>query len=299
MHQIEILPGNKRFVRVRRADPLGGRTEFRFLDLVMGRPGFALDQRPGIGFVGKDAENRRRGPPAILSVRVVVPGMGKAAPLLVGQRREDAEAVQLTGDLCRAHAAQPHPEDILYHRSGVGIGDQFVPVFLRFQVSVHRERSDEIPVPALHVEGGPGLDGDIPAVGFVHDVLDGDREVVAALFAGGVDVVRDGDEADAVGRENPAQIPPGLDVLPPQPGQILDDDAVDLSGSDVVHHILVGGTVEEETGVPVVHFFLDQRDIRIPGDEILDDPALIAHAVALGRAVVGVGEADIGRRFVL
>ena len=57
-------------------------------------------------------------------------------------------------------------------------------------------------------------------LGFVHNVLDRYGQIIAAVV-GGVDAVGDGDETHPVGREYPAQIPAGFNVLAPQPGEVF------------------------------------------------------------------------------
>ena len=115
---------------------------------------------------------------------------------------------------------------------------------------------------------------------------------------GGVDVVRDGDKPDAIGREHPAEIPACLNILPPQPGQVLDNDAVDFSVCNVLHHLFERRTVKEDTAVPIVDFLRYNFDFRIFLNEILDQSALVGYAVALAAVIVGVREPDLCGCFV-
>ena len=218
---------------------------------------------------------------------------------LVGQRRENPKAVQLVCDPQSAGAFQPHLEDILDNTGSIGIGDQQIFVILGLHVAVHRKGSHEIPVPALHIQRGSGLDGNIPAVGFVHNVLDRNRQIIAAAFLGCVDVVGDGNEPHTVGREHPAEVAPGFDVLTPQPGEVFDNDAVDFPVGDILHHLFEGRAVKDNAAVAIVNFVGHNLNVGVTLNEILNELALVGYAVALTGAIICVRQADIGGCFVL
>ena len=214
LHQLKILTGDQCFVGIRDTHPLGGRALLHLLDLIVWRTLFALHQCSGIGFVLQDADDGGCRPLAVGLVRIALFRIGQAVVLLVCQRRENAKPVQLRCDLGGACALQPHTEDVADNAGGVGVRDEQILVVLGFHVAVHRERADEIAIAPLHVQRRTGLDGNVPAVGFIHNVLDRYGQIIAAVV-GGVDAVGDSDEAHPVGREYPAQIPASFDVLAP------------------------------------------------------------------------------------
>ena len=218
---------------------------------------------------------------------------------LIGQRRENPKAVQLVCDPQSAGAFQPHLKDVLDNTGSIGIGDQKIFVVLGLHVAVHRKGSNEISVPALYIQGGTGLYGNIPAVGFVHNVLDRNRQIIAAAFLGCVDVVGNGNEPHTVGREYPAKVAPGFDVLTPQPGEVFDNDAVDFPVGHILHHFLKGGAVKDDSAVAIVYFVGHNLNVGVALNEVFNELALVGYAVALTGAIIGVRQADIGSCFVL
>ena len=115
---------------------------------------------------------------------------------------------------------------------------------------------------------------------------------------GGVDAVGDGDEAYPVGREYPAQIPAGFNVLAPQPGKVFDNHAVDAAIGDVLHHFLEGRAVKDNAAVSIVDLFGNDLNIRVALYKVFNELALIGNAVALAGMIVGIGQADISGGFV-
>ena len=115
---------------------------------------------------------------------------------------------------------------------------------------------------------------------------------------GGVDAVGDGDEANPVGREYPAQIPAGFDVLTPQPGEVFYDDTVDVAVGDILHHFLECRAVKDDTAITIVDLFGNDLNIRIAFHKGFNKLALVGNAVALAGMIVGVGQADVRSCFV-
>ena len=84
--------------------------------------------------------------------------------------------------------------------------------------------------------------GDISGVLFVKNIFYGQQQVVGFLQA--VNVVSDGDEADIVDGKIALQVFPSVNVIPSEPGQVLDDDAVYKPGFNIFCHVLEGWTGE-------------------------------------------------------
>ena len=190
-------------------------------------------------------------------------------------------------------------EDILDHTGGIGVGDQQILVVLGLHVAVHSKGSNEISVPALYIQGGTGLYGNVPAVGFVHDIFDRNRQVIAAAFLGCVDVVGDGDESHTISRKHFAEVTACFDVLTAQSGEVFDNDAVDFPIGDILHHFLKGGAVKDDAAVAIVHLEGHNLNIGIALNEILNELALVGNAVALTGAVICIRQTDVGSCFVL
>ena len=66
-------------------------------------------------------------------------------------------------------------------------------------------------------------------------------------------MVRYGDEADAFFGEIPFQIPPALDIIPAEAGQVLDDDAGDFPLLDIGKHPHKSRPMKGKTRISVVN----------------------------------------------
>lgn len=80
-------------------------------------------------------------------------------------------------------------------------------------------------------------------------LLEGEQQVIGVFSA--VDVVVDGDEPAPVLREPSLQIVAGVDVVPAEAGQVLDQDTVNASGLNILDHPLEAGAVKIGAGVAV------------------------------------------------
>ena len=119
------------------------------------------------------------------------------------------------------------------------------------------------------------------AVGIVNQVLHGDIQIIPGVLVSCVNVVIYSDEPDAVGRKDPAQVAPGLNVLTPQAGQVLDDNAVDLTIHDVLHHLLERRTVKQDAAEPIVYLLGYQLNVWMVFHIVLNELFLVGNAVAL------------------
>ena len=119
------------------------------------------------------------------------------------------------------------------------------------------------------------------------------EQIVTPL--GAVHMVAHGDEADPLGGKDPLQVAPHLDVIPPEAGQVLDQDAVDLPRLEVRLQPPEGGAVKIGPGVAVVLVEVHQMQLRVGLYVLLQQLALVGDAVALRLVAVLPGEAQIAR----
>lgn len=110
---------------------------------------------------------------------------------------------------------------------------------------------------------------------------------------GGVDVIRDGNKADPISWEYPAQVASGFNVLSSQAGEVLYNDTVDLAIGDVLHHFLKRRTVKNDTAVTIVDFFGYDLDVRVSFNEVLNQLPLVGNAVALAGAIICVRQTNV------
>ena len=150
-----------------------------------------------------------------------------------------------------------------------------------FQVSITGKGAEKFSRLALDTELRPQLLGKAAAVCLVHDVLDGDGNIIAQRRVFTVQIVIDRDEPDAHIRENAFQILAGFDILTAKAGQVFYDDAVCFLFTDSVHDAPEAGTVIVGAGVTVVYLLANQRDLRVVLYELADQLALVVDTLAL------------------
>ena len=171
LHQVKIIPINNGFVSIFHANPLGGRAALHLFQFEVLRTLSALDQRTGISFILQDPGDGIGRPPAILPVCIAFLGMGKAIILFICQRRERTQPVQLICDGVGAESFQAHPENAPHHLGSIFVYYKKIMVIFGFTIAVNRESSNEIPILTLSFQGTSRLNGNIPCIGFIHNVL--------------------------------------------------------------------------------------------------------------------------------
>ncbi len=266
------------------------------LDLVAlgARP--ALDHVAGVDLVFQDTAHGGVGPEPVADLAGGVPVAQAQLPLVQGGVG-DAHLVEPFRNADDAHALQEPLEDAADHFGGSRVHHQMVAVVRVLAVAVGGEGADELPLAPFPVQGGADLVGDIPAVLIVHHVFKGYEGVVdggGVLHA--VDVVHHGDKTDVEQGEDHLQILADQDVVPAQPGQVLDDDAVDCAAFDVVHHPLEIRAVEVRPGPAVVDIRARQADIAAAVHVFAGDILLCGDAVAFLFIAVLSGDTQISRR---
>ena len=171
LHQVKIIPINNGFVSIFHANPLGGRAALHLFQFEVLRTLSALNQRTGISFILQYPGDGIGRPPAILPVCIAFLGMGKAIILFICQRRERTQPVQLIRDGVGAESFQAHPENAPHHLGSIFVYYKKIMVIFGFTIAVNRESSNEIPILTLSFQGTSRFDGNIPCVGFIHNVL--------------------------------------------------------------------------------------------------------------------------------
>ena len=171
LHQVKIIPINNGFVSIFHANPLGGRAALHLFQFEVLRTLSALNQRTGISFILQDPGDGIGRPPAILPVCIAFLGMGKAIILFICQGRECTQPVQLISDGVGAESFQAHPENAPHHLGSIFVYYKKIMVIFGFTIAVNRESSNEIPILTLSFQGTSRFDGNIPCIGFIHNVL--------------------------------------------------------------------------------------------------------------------------------
>ena len=106
--------------------------------------------------------------------------------------------IQSGGDILRAHALQLPRKDVPHDVRSVFVCHQTVFVCFVFQIAVYGKRADVLAALALDLKLGADFHGNIPAVGFVYEILEWNDKLVRSVFpAKAVVVIVDGDEPHA------------------------------------------------------------------------------------------------------
>ena len=104
---------------------------------------------------------------------------------------------------------------------------------------------------AFHFERGFDLLGGVPSVKFVTEIAD--RGHVKFRLYRRVHVVVDGDEPHIVLHKYDVRIHPHLQIVPAQPGHILDNDRPHLAGFNHLLHLAETRPVEVGSAPSVIH----------------------------------------------
>ena len=111
-----------------------------------------------------------------------------------------------------------------------------------------------------------------------------------------VDRVSHRNDAHTVLREIAFQIASGFQIIPPQTGQILDENEIDAAPRDFAQHFLELRSVEGRPGNTVICIFRHDRP-ALPQGVVVQQSALIGDALALsGTAGIIAAETKIQRR---
>ena len=146
-------------------------------------------------------------------------------------------------------------------------------------VAIDSESPDKIAAAPLHIQGAPGLNGNIPAVRLIHYVFYGNGQIVARVIQG-VHIIVDRNKAYPIGRKYPAHIAPCFNVLTSQPGQVLDNDTVGFAFLDKFHHFLKCWPVKKDSAVTVVNLFVHNLNLRVLDDIVITQFSLVRNTVA-------------------
>ena len=283
-HPVKLFPGNDRFVGIvgHNLSFLGDASPL----LCFAVDGFRLQahQGPGVHRIVQDLAHRGRTPCIQIHIpHTAVPREAFIAFLeFVYRRRHDLLSLQFPGYGHVSQAALRHREDPCHHAGGLWIGHKAVFVVGRLAVAIGWLRADKQPLAGPLAFGSADLGGYIPGVHIVQDVLE--RGDIVVLL-GTVEVVGDGNVADALLRKVHLGVVAGHDVVSAQTGQILCDDHVDVSAFDIGNQPLEAGTVKIQAGIAVVHIeIVDRKAVGFA--IILQDCPLCSNTDALSALVV-------------
>ena len=150
-------------------------------------------------------------------------------------------------------------------------------------VAIYGESGQAFPIPPLDRKLALDLNGNIPAVAVVYEIFNRQHNIpLSGIGRKTVIVIGKRDKSHSKGRKYPFQISPGLDVIPPETGQVFHNDAIHPARLNVSHHPFKFWSVEIAAGIIVIRIAVKEFHIHLPFDKRADQLSLTADAVALG-----------------
>ncbi len=195
--------------------------------------------------------------------------------------RCDPHFIQVADDTVQRHMPMRPLKNLPYDRGGIFIDQQFMAVVRVFAVAVGRPCADIIAV----FHGLPCLGLDLPAnvqcVSLVYHIFQGKHNTaVEAAGVCRVKLVRDRNKTDVVGMEILFDIITGINGIPSQPGEVLDNHTVNMARLDIRKHLLETGAVEVRARRPIVDIGIIDNEIRFVRKEIIQHQLLVFHRTA-------------------
>ena len=195
--------------------------------------------------------------------------------------RCDPHFIQVADDTVQRHMLMRPLKNLPHNRGGIFIDQKFMAVVRVFAVAVGRPCADIIAV----FHGLPCLGLDLPAnvqcVSLVYHIFQGKHNTaVEAAGVCRVKLVRDRNKTDVVGMEILFDIITGINGIPPQPGEVLDNHTVNMACLNIGKHLLETGAVEVCTRRSIVDIGIIDNEIRFVRKEIIQHQLLVFHRTA-------------------
>ena len=226
LNKIELSIGNNRLMSVFCPRPFALRFNHSLFNLVVRRSGFALYQCSGINLV---LENTiyRNGTPQSNLLRLETGALLWAICLLIFNRRRDICIIEPVCDLSRRQPLYLPLENVLHNRRSNRVNHQLVLVVRWSQIPKKHTRADKLSIPSFCIKVWSDLDGDVTAIGIVHQVLERkDKLVVCRSGLCAVIVVVDCNKANTEAGEYLLDVVTSLNILTTKTRKVFHHDAV-------------------------------------------------------------------------
>ena len=126
--------------------------------------------------------------------------------------------IEPLGDAAGAQPLHRPGKNIPNHPGGIGVLHQMVLVLRILGITVHGKVGDARPLAAFHLQVGAHLDGDVPAVGVVDQVLKGHHNAVRTRSRQGIVPIVYRNETNAQLGKDLFNVFAAQDVIPAKPG---------------------------------------------------------------------------------
>jgi len=281
LNKIKLRRSNDRLVSIFCPRPFVLRLYHGLLDFVIGRCGFTLHQRSGIDLILENPVDRNGTPQSDL-LRLETGALLWAIRLLVLNRRRDIGVIKPVCDLSRRQPLYLPLENVLHNRRGNRVNHQLVLVVRWSQIPENHTRADKLSVPSLRIKVWSDLDGDVTAIGIVHQVLERkDKLVVCRSGLCAVIVVVDCNKANTEAGEYLLDVVTSLNILTTKTRKVFHHDAVNQASADSLHHSVEVRTLKVCAGKAVIAVFFYYGNFRVLLEVFLDEHSLVWNAVTL------------------
>ena len=96
-----------------------------------------------------------------------------------------------------------------------------------------------------------GFFGNISCILLIKDIFNGQKHIIGLSPA--VNPIGYRDKTNAYIRKNTLQISAGINIIPSKSGQILYNDAINLTRVDISHHPLEARTIKVRAGISIIY----------------------------------------------
>ncbi len=155
-------------------------------------------------------------------------------------------------------------ENIPHHLCGKGVYCQTVFILRVLPISVNRKGAHKVAPFSLYRKLAPDFYGNVTAVRLVYQIFKGNQQTIhLSAFVLAVIIVVNGDKAYAKKRKNPFYVFPRLQIIPSEAGQVLHHDAINPSGSYLLHHLPESRPFKIGSRKTVVHLHAALYKMRV------------------------------------
>ncbi len=230
-----------------------------------------MDAVPDVGFVSQYVLDAGQCPVVSAFLRLTGICAGKSAVSLVLEppRMGDFLSLQNADDLCRAIPMQGEVEDFLNDPPCFRVNQQMTLLIRVFDVPNRRIGSHVQAVGELRLESSSDLLAGLSCLHFIEDV---EKRGHLTFTLRRVNIVVDGDVANAFAGKVDFCVLPRQDVVASKTGKVFRDDAVDLAVLNVLNHSLERGTVEVGAGIAIVNVLVDDHHALLLGVAAKHEP---------------------------
>ena len=215
---------------------------------------------------------------AVPPTRILRDSIGKIPPMtfLICRWGQHLFRFQLVGNLRWATPFHAQVKDVFYNLGGFRVNDPVLGIFRVFHITVWSIGGQRNAPLALRPVDGTDFPAGVTGVKLVEPVLDSGEVIVDTVGIGGIEIVIDGDEANAVLREGEVGVQSGQCGVSAQSGKVFAEDNPHLAGFHLFQHTLKAGTVIIRAAETVIHeeyriremmlFCILQKDGFLRGD---------------------------------